>query len=255
MLRKLAAGTSAAVVAAGLAAAPAMAARLPGQADESCGDVAQTGPITPAGFVFGPFADVPQLASADRTCLPAAAPPASPAPPADGSVPPLPDLSSAHRHDSAPPPTGVPVPGGSDSGNPGLPGVPPPDTPDTPGSPEAPGGPEEPSAPPSAAVPPPITPQGPAPDTTPLAPQPTAPAGPTPTMSSPPSPGEFVGPAETATNPPRSAAGAPGLPQTGGDTRPLAAAGGFNLLAAGIAVIAGARRRNRKRRGEGPEAG
>jgi hypothetical protein len=40
MLRKLAAGTSAAVVAAGLAAAPALASRLPHPPDESCGDVA-----------------------------------------------------------------------------------------------------------------------------------------------------------------------------------------------------------------------
>jgi hypothetical protein len=40
MLRKLAAGTSAALVAAGLAAAPAVASRLPTAPDDSCGDVA-----------------------------------------------------------------------------------------------------------------------------------------------------------------------------------------------------------------------
>src|SRR5581483_4472066 len=39
MLRKLAAGTGAALVAAGLAATPAMATRLPAAPEESCGDV------------------------------------------------------------------------------------------------------------------------------------------------------------------------------------------------------------------------
>ena len=66
MLRKLAASTGAAVIAAGLAAAPGVAAQLPGAAGEPCGDVAPAEPTISASFVFGPYADVPQLSVAKQ---------------------------------------------------------------------------------------------------------------------------------------------------------------------------------------------
>jgi LPXTG-motif cell wall-anchored protein len=39
---------------------------------------------------------------------------------------------------------------------------------------------------------------------------------------------------------------APALPRTGGQSRPLAAAGGTSLFAAGLAMITGARHRRRR---------
>ena len=73
MLRKIAAGTSAAVVVAGLAAAPAVAAGLPASAGDGCGDATQTEQNTverraTQEFVFGPLADVPHLRSAGPSC-------------------------------------------------------------------------------------------------------------------------------------------------------------------------------------------
>src|SRR4051794_13941229 len=103
MLRKFAAGTSAALVAAGLAAAPAVAAAgLPASPGDSCGDTAPSEQnaadyLTTSGFVFGPLADVPQLLSGHPACFTAAAPP---------------EASSARRRSSAPPSVGESVPEG-----------------------------------------------------------------------------------------------------------------------------------------------
>ena len=220
MLRKLAAGTSAAFVAAGLTAAPAVASRLPSSSENSCGDMAQTeqdplDKVTTQGFVFGPLADVPQLLSDRRVCFTTAAVPS--------------DVSAAsRRHGSGPPPVGSPPvptnPGSPESGGPGVPAsseaLPPGDSPEPPGSTD-------------------ITPM--------LSPPPVS-TGPTPASS----PAEFVGPAETDFVPAAGPEGRPrSLPQTGRGSRPLAAAGGAHLLAAGLALIAGARRRKRR---EGPAA-
>ena len=309
MLRKLAAGTGAAIVAAGLAAAPAVASRLP-HPGESCGDVPQSGQsgldkvTTPAdgsrvepgdaidvtlrwddgdvdgdvldrvldcvqidgrpapglsleqgqvpneghlthryripaglapgaevcdqGFVFGPPADVPQRLSSNRVCF-TVAPPAGPSSPARPGLP----------------AEGPPVPP-----VPGLPGLPGPgETPEAPGPPGA----RSPGSPggrgPSSAVPPGGTPQPPG--STDLNPTPS----PSPVSSGPASttsPADFVGPAETAFVPAESPGSPPVLPLTGREARPLAAAGGANLIAAGLAFIGGARRRRRRMRPDCP---
>lgn len=124
MLRKIAVGTSAAVVAVGLAAAPALAAVLPRSAP-TCGEAAQT-----------------------EQCLTVASPVA--------------DISSARRNSSAPPPVGTPVPEGPSSPPPEGPGSPPPEVPSSPPSgnsgPEVPGpdgsGPPAPAPPVETAGPP-----------------------------------------------------------------------------------------------------
>jgi LPXTG-motif cell wall-anchored protein len=223
MLRKIAAGTSAAVVAAGLAAAPAVASGLPASPGDSCGDVTQTEHTSldqqsTRGFVFGPLADVPHLLSGDRTCFTVASEVA--------------DMSGARRHSAAPPPVGTPVPE--------VPASPPPGD-SGPGAP----GPGDSAPPPSAdssSLPAP-------PDFTPVMAPPLAEAGP------PPSPrAELGGPGESvlpSVQPPRQTA--PRLPQTASDTRPLTVAGGGSLFAAGLAWIAGARRR--RKRPAGPAAG
>jgi LPXTG-motif cell wall-anchored protein len=218
MLRKIAAGTSAAVVAAGLAAAPAVASALPASAGDSCGDVTQTelnglDQQAMPGFLFGPLADVPHLLFGDRACFTVASTVA--------------DMSSARRNSSAPPPVGTPVPivptssPPEDSGQPGP-------------------GPDDSGPPPSTDT---SSPPG-SPEFTPMMAQP--PAAPAPTATS--WPAEFGKPAETvlpAAQPPSEAA--PRLPQTGNETRPLTAAGGASLFAAGLAWIGGARRRRKRR--------
>jgi hypothetical protein len=219
MLRRIAAGTSAAVVAAGLAAGPAVASGLPAAGD-SCADLAQTEQhgldlqATP-GFVFGPLADVPHLLSGDRACFTVAASAA--------------DATPARRRSSGPPPVGIPVPEEPSSRPPEDSGR---------GEP----GPGDSGPPPSAA--PPVETAGPpaAPDLTPpAAPPPVAPE-PTPTSS--PTPSESVLP--TAEAPPR-------LPLTASDTRPLTVAGGASLVAAGLAWIGGARRRRKRAADQGPQ--
>jgi hypothetical protein len=224
MLRKIAAGTSAAVVAAGLAAAPAAASGLPASPSAvssgedprnppACGGAAQAeqnglDPHKTSGFLFGPLADVPYLLSGDRSCFTAASAAA--------------DTSPARRKGSAPPPVGAPVPE--------EPSSPPPDDSGA-GAP----GPGDSGPPPSAAPPA-------APDFTPPAPPPVAP-GPTPTSA----PAEFGGPSESvlpAVRPPAEAP--PRLPLTAVDTRPLTVAGGGSLVAAGLAWIGGARRRRKR---------
>ena len=310
MLRKLAAGTGAALVAAGLAAAPAVATRLPNTPEESCGDVphseqnglvkvtapADGSPVDPGdaidvtlkwsdglldvavldraldcveidgtaapglsldeqgvpnrspmthryripsglapgtricdqGFLFGPPADVPQRLASNRVCFtvgpPApilpTAPPGRPAvPPGGGPGGATPPSTSPAAPPEAPGPggSGLPPSGGSGPGGPGSPG---------PGLPPGGGG-RVPSADTSVAVPPPLSPPATAPAT---------------------SPGASTRPAEGA----RSPAGAPAetppnLPRTGRDDRPLAVAGGANLIAAGLALIAGARHRRQRR--------
>lgn len=95
---------------------------------------------------------------------------------------------------------------------------------------------------------------GPGPDLSgppPAAPPPTPPPLPSPPPVSPgptlPShPADDVGPDETVRLPAGRPEDAPvRLPQTGSGTRPLTATGGASLLAAGLAVIAGARQRSR----------
>ncbi len=310
MLRKLAAGTSAALVAAGLAAAPAVASRLPTPQEDSCGDMGQadqhgldkvTSPadgslvqpgddvevtlrwdedlvdsaaldraldcvqvdgrpvpglgldqlqvpneghlthryriparlapgteICDQGFVFGPLADVPQRLASNRVCFTVAPPAKAPSPGPGGPA-------------GGVPPVGRPIPGrpggyGSSGGE--LPPELPPYGP--PGGPGG-GGPGPSGAPPSGEAP---GPPG-STDVTPMLSPPPVSTGPAP-MSS---PADLAGPAETALVP----AGSPGesaplLPRTGGDARPLAAAGGLNLIAAGLALIGGARRRRRRQR-------
>lgn len=107
--------------------------------------------------------------------------------------------------------------------------------------PEIPGSPppgEHPNPPPVEAPPPsppPALPPAPPPVET----------GPTPTTA----PAEFVGPVETVRPSLRVPEDAPTrLPQTGRGSRPLTAAGGGSLLAAGLAVIGGARHRRRASR-------
>jgi LPXTG-motif cell wall-anchored protein len=78
MFRKIAAGTSAAVVAAGLAAAPAVAAGMPVPAGD-CVDVVPTETAgvdqpTGDGFVFGPLSEVPHFLTGERSCFVASAP-------------------------------------------------------------------------------------------------------------------------------------------------------------------------------------
>jgi hypothetical protein len=295
MLRKLAAGTGAAVVAAGLAAAPAVASRLPHSGD-TCSDVPATEQngldkqTTPAdgsvvqsgdtvdvtlqwdegrvdsalldraldcvqidgrpapgisldqgqvpnvghlshryriparlapgtevcdqGFVFGPPADVPQRLSSNRVCFTVASPPT---PPADTPETPRPTV----------PETAPPVSG---------------ETPEAPGPPSEHGpGPGGGGGRGPSGAPPPA-------DTL----QPPASTGDTPTLSPPgpaptPSPAATAQPAETARTANDSPeASPPPLPVTGHDARPLAAAGGVNLIAAGLAFIGGARRRRRR---------
>jgi len=301
MLRKLAAGTGAALVAAGLAAAPAMATRLPTTPDESCGDVphaeqnglvkvtdpadgstvtsgetinvtlkwsesllagavldraldcvevdgvpapglsldqpgvANQSPIVhryripsglapgarvcDQGFLFGPPADVPQRLASNRVCF-TVAPPVSPpttrpgGPTGPESTPPT-TRPSAPPEGSGPGGPGLPPSGGSGPGGPGSPG---------PGLPPGGGG-RVPSADTSVTVPPALTP----------------PAAPAP-------PAAFTAPAASV----RAPAGAPeeatpALPSTGRDDRPLTAAGGGSLFAAGLALIGGARHRRRQR--------
>jgi LPXTG-motif cell wall-anchored protein len=220
MLRKIAAGTSAAVVAAGLAAAPAVASELPASSGDSCGDVTRTGQNgldqqAKPGFLFGPLADVPHLLSGDRACFTVA--------------PTVADISSARRNSSAPPPVGSPVPE--------VPTSPPPDDSGPPGP-----GPDDSGPPPSTDTSSPPAP----PEFTPMmAPPPAAPA---PTTKS--WPAVFGGPAETvlpAAQPPSEAA--PRLPQTANETRPITVAGGASLFAAGLAWIGGARRRRKRQSG------
>jgi LPXTG-motif cell wall-anchored protein len=229
MLRKIAAGTSAAVVAAGLAAAPAVAAGLPASPGAAlpggdpraprCGDAAQTeqnafeGPAT-HGFVFGPLADVPHLLSSDRSCFTVASEVA--------------DVSGARRHSASPPPVGTPVP----------------EVPSSPPGDSGPGAPGPGDSGPASASPPADTdtPSLPAsPDFTPT----TAPAAVAP--SPPPPRGKLGAPGESllpSAQPPPEAA--PRLPQTASDTRPLTVAGGGSLIAAGLAWIGSARRRRKR---------
>jgi len=300
MLRKLAAGTGAALVAAGLAAAPAVATRLPNTPEESCGDVphaeqnglgkvttpADGSPVDPGdtidvtlkwidglldvavldraldcveidgtpapglsleeqgvpnrspithryripsglapgtrvcdqGFLFGPPADVPQRLASNRVCF-TVGPPASipPTTPPGGATPPS---TSPGAPPEAPGPGGSALPpsGGSGPGGPGSPG---------PGLPPGGGG-RVPSADTSVTVPPPLSPPA------------TAPAA---------SPAASTRPAEGARFPAAApAATTPNLPRTGRDDRPLAVAGGANLIAAGLALIAGARHRRQRPR-------
>ncbi|MCA1843486.1 MAG: LPXTG cell wall anchor domain-containing protein [Actinobacteria bacterium] len=224
MLRKLAAGTSAAVVAAGLAAAPAVAAGLSASPGDVCSDSAtqteQNGvdQTTTQGFVFGPLADVPHLQSAGPSCVTVA--------------PAVADFSSAHRHSASPPPPGTPVPEVPSS-------APPVESP----GPEAPGPGE--SVPPAPAGPPADTSSPPSDTASPPAPPELTPSPVAP--SPPPAPrSDFGGPGESvlpSTQPPAEAAR---LPQTASETRPLTAAGGGSLIAAGLAWIGGARRRRKR---------
>jgi len=216
MLRKIAAGTSAAVVAAGLAAAPAVAAGLPSSPGDVCGDATteQTsveGRTTQA-FVFGPLADVPHLRSAGPSCVTV--------------TPVVTDFSDARRRSGSPPPVGTPAPE--------APGSPPP--PDS--TPEAP--PVD-SGPPPSAGPPVETAVPPADTASPLPPAPVEP-GPPPAPRAP-----LGGPGESVLPETRPPARAPSrLPQTASETRPLTVAGGGSLIAAGLAWIGGARRRRKR---------
>jgi hypothetical protein len=199
MLRKLAAGTSAAVVAAGLAAAPAMASRLP-----------KPGDTCDKGFVFGPPADVPQRLSSDRSCATVAP---HPAPPDDTPHPP------STIAEAAPPAPSLPSGGTGES-------------PEAPGGPGASGG--GPGRRPSGDA---------STDDAPTLSPPEVPTGPAPTAA----PADLAGPAETTRTPNGRPEASPApLPVTGHDARPLAAAGGVNLVAAGLAFIGGARRRRRR---------
>ena len=218
MLRKIAAGTSAAVVAAGLAAAPAVAAGIPASPGEVCGDATPTEQAsiegrTTQGFVFGPLADVLHLRSAGPSCATV--------------TPVVTDFSDARRRSASPPPVGTPTPE--------APSSPPPDD----SAPEAPA-PVDSGPPPSAG--PPVETAVPAADTSsPLPPVPVE-AGP------PPAPRAALGgPGESVlpeTQPPPRAPSR--LPQTAGETRPLTVAGGGSLIAAGLAWIGGARRRRKR---------
>ena len=187
MLRKIAAGASAAVVAAGLAVAPAVAAGLPDSPADPCAEAATCVTVVPAVADF-----------------------------------------SAVKRNSGPPPVGTPTPE--------VPSSPPDDS--GPGGPgPGPGGGPSPFVPP-----PPLESAGPppAPDITPVpAPPPMEPAPPpTPAPAEPRRPSEAVLP--TAETPPR-------LPQTATNSGPLTVAGGVSLVAAGLAWIAGARRRSASR--------
>jgi len=171
------------------------------------------------GFLFGPPADVPQRLASNRVCFtvgrPASIPPTTPPCTSPGAPPEAPGPGGPGL-----PPSGGSGPGGPGSPGPGSPG---------PGLPPGGGG-RVPSADTSVTVPPPLSPPAPAP----------APAA---------SPAASTGAAEGA----RSPAGAPeeatpNLPRTGRDDRPLAAAGGANLIAAGLALIAGARHRRQRGR-------
>jgi LPXTG-motif cell wall-anchored protein len=242
MLRKIAAGTGAVVVvAAGLAAAPAAASGLPTAAGECTdttpveGAAVEAGAFeqsTSSGFVFGPLADVPHLHhSASRGCFTASHPAPGAAAPAPVAAPAVPDpavpgpafadpaVSSAHRRTSKPPAdTPVPeVPPPADSG-PGGPG--PIDS-----------GPPPPASPPSAPPAPPELP----PIETPPPPAPTS-------TSAPQESGRQADNVLPAVQPPEQ------LPQTAAETRPLTIAGGGSLIAAGLAWMGGARRRNRRAR-------
>ena len=170
MLRKIAAGTSAAVVAAGLAAAPGVAAGIPAPPGDVCGDPSCVSVVT--------------------------------------------DFSGARRRNSSPP-VGTP-------------------TPEAPSSPPQDSAPE---APPPAS--PPVETAGPPADTSsPLPPAPVE-SGPPPAPRALGGPGESVLPETQPPSPPR-------LPQTASETRPLTAAGGGSLIAAGLAWIGGARRRRKR---------
>jgi LPXTG-motif cell wall-anchored protein len=211
MFRKIAAGTSAAVVAAGLAAAPAVAAGLPAPGD--CVDVAPTETAgvdqpTSEGFVFGPLAEVPHFLTAERSCFVASAPAADP------------DLSAAHRRNSGPPPVKTPIPDVPTDVSPPA---------DTSGPPPVDSGPP-PAAPPA---PPPVAPEAPPVETPAPAPPEAPPAPPAPRESG----------REANSVLPEAQ---PRLPQTAADTRPLTAAGGSSLIAAGLAWIGGARRRKKR---------
>jgi len=226
MLRKIAAGTSAAVVAAGLAAVAAglsasSGAALPGRDPRTpqCSDAAPSEQSTfgrpiAHGFVFGPLAEVPHRQSQGPSC---------------GTVNSVvTDFSGAHRS-ASPPPVGTPVPE--------APSSPPPDIsgPETPGPGESP--PPAPSGPPADTSSPPSPPVvTPTPAPAPVAPSPPpalrAPTG---------GPGENVLP---QSQPPTRAPAR--LPQTAGDTRPLTVAGGGSLIAAGLAWIGGASRRRKR---------
>src|SRR5438067_2995205 len=320
MLRKLAAGTGAALVAAGLATAPAVASRLPTPPEavssgggppypQACGDVAPAGQsgleklTTPAdgslvepgdtigvtlrwgdgalegsildraldcveidgrpapgldldrrqvpndgevthpyripgglapgtevcdqGFVFGPLADGPQRLSSNRVCF-TVAPGGAGGAGGTGSGGAPPESGPGPTGPGGPGGSGLPPSGGSGPGGPGSPG---PGLP-TGGGGRGPSGETSPGIPPTSAPPP-------------------APAGPAPTSS----PAELAGPAESG----RVPAGGPGeeapprLPRTGPEARPLAAVGGANLIAAGLALIGGARRRRPSQPRHSPE--
>jgi len=145
MLRKIAVGTSAAVVAVGLAAGPALAAEPPGS-PAPCSGTART-----------------QLCSTDAS--------------------PVADIFTARRNTSPPPPVGTPVPEEPSSPPPDVPSSPAPEVPSSPpgdSGPDAPG--PGGSGPPAPA--PPIETAGPpaAPEFTPAPPAPTEPT-PTPTRA------------------------------------------------------------------------
>jgi LPXTG-motif cell wall-anchored protein len=185
MLRKIAAGTGAAIVAAGLAVAPAAAAGLSGPPADRCAEAA--------------------------TCVTV--------------VPAVADFWAVKRKSSGPPSTGTPIPE--------VPSSPPPID-------SGPGGPGPGGAPPPAPSPPaagPAPAPAPAPDITQVpAPAPIEPVPPPTTAPAEPRrPSEAVRPAAEA--PTR-------LPQTATDSRPLTVAGGGSLIAAGLAWMGGARRRN-----------
>ena len=145
----------------------------------------------------------------------------------------MPELSVANRgHGSKPPLAPIPDVPSPDTDSP------PPDSPGLPPDDSGPGGPPADSAPP------------------PLAPPPAAPPPAVPTESpttAPPAPPEEVRPVEKVRLPAGSSEEAPTrLPQTGSGARPLTATGGASLLAAGLAVIAGARRKRRAATRPGP---
>lgn len=97
MLRKIAAGASAAVVAAGLAAAPAAATGFPGSPADPCSDVAQTERQGPCVTVV-PFSAVKRNSGPPAVGTPTPEVPSSP--PSDGSGP--------GPGDTAPPPASPP---------------------------------------------------------------------------------------------------------------------------------------------------
>jgi hypothetical protein len=179
------------------------------------------------GFLFGPPADVPQRLASNRVCFTVAPPAARPPAPRPAGPAAPPAAPAGGGPGSATPPTTQPsVP--PEAPGPGSPG---------PGLPPGGGG-RVPSADTSVAVPPPLSP----------------PPAPAPSPS--PGPAASARPAERV----RTPAGAPeeltpNLPRTGRDDRPLAVAGGANLIAAGLALIGGARHRRRRQAPPLPPSG